>query len=797
MRCVSRRAPLFFRLYGLLSSVTCFLTSVPASGNGLERNPRVIPGGLSGLAVTLALLNFLGCAGGWEGSKQLAPTIITQPASEAVTVGQTATFSEVVSGTGPLSYQWYKNGAAISGATSSTYTTPATTMADSGSVYSITVSNSAGTVTSVAVTLTVASTNAVASSLVPSTSTPPYNGSVTLVATFSGGTAVIGSAGVGSSDITTSAVSGVSYLTPALTSAKTYILTVTSPKGDVVSTTCLVTPTSVNISPISPANQTFAPGLLSFTATASGGATDNLTWSATGGSFSANKWTPPNTAASYTITARSVDEPSVSVSTMATISGPAINTQPLSQKVCTGGTMTLSVTANYAASYQWNLNGTPISGATSSTYTVSGAASANAGQYTVTVTNGLGSVTSSVATVSVGSSITSNPTGLSIHSTQTATFSVSAAGLSPFTYQWYQIPSGGTTGVAISGATSSVYTTPSVDTSYNGDQYYATVTDSCAGNPLTSTSATLTVTTGNVPPTITTEPVGQNIAAGGTTSFTVVASGTPTLTYQWYRIPAGQSTGTLISGSTSSYTVPSSETTTANDQDAYYVIVSNNYGQAVSQPATLAVGNGILLQITGQPTTAYVDVGSPATFQVTATSSLPLTYQWYTAPPGSSTFTAIAGATNAIYTLNSTTTGESGSVFYVVVSNGTTSSVTSSSAALFVGALAGVGDLCNTTWSPLGNAVAETGCSFQLTSSTNNQHGEIVWPTLISTGDIELSFTVTISNPSTPPADGFAMVLGDPSIGAAHYQFGRDRHGLGRGRHSRLRPRLRYLRKRR
>ena len=731
-----------------------------------------------GLAATLGVLSMWGCAGGFQGAKPVAATI-TQPASQTVMVGLTATFSVTAGGTGPFTYQWYKNGVAISGATSGTYTTPPTSMGDNGSVFTVTVSSSAGALTSGPATLTVESPTAAAKSLVPSSATPPYNASVKLVPTFSGGTAVIGSMGVGSSDITASAVSGGSYPTPALTSTKTYTLTVTSSKGVVVSTTCVVTPTSVKITPISPANQTIAPGQVSFSAIASGGLTNNLTWSASGGTFNGAGWTSPNVSGTYTITATSVDNPSVSVSTTTTVSIPIINTQPASQHVCTGSGILLSANADYAASYQWKLNGTPIPGATSSTYSISSAASGNAGNYTVSITNGAGSVTSSVAIVTVGSlSIASNPASLSLLTTQTGSFSVSAAGQSPFTYQWYQIPSGGSTGVAISGATSSNYTTPAVDTSYSGAQYYATVTDSCA--VLSSAAATLTVTAGNAAPTIVTQPVGEVVTAGGTTSFSVVASGTPTLTYQWYRIPAGQTVGTAVAGATSAtYNVPSSATTTANDQDQYYVKVSNAYGQAISEPASLAVGNGILLQITGQPVTQYVDVGASATYQVTAVSNLPVTYQWYEAGPGSSTFAPIAGATSSTYTVDSAASTDSGSVFYVVVSNGTTSSVTSSSAGLFVGPLAGVPNLCDSNWSALGNAVPEAGCSFQLTSSTNNQHGEIVWPTLISTGDIQLSFTVTLSNPSAPPADGFAVVLGDPSLGATPTSLGATGMGLG------------------
>src|SRR5712672_889958 len=88
-------------------------------------------------------------------SATVAPSIATQPASQTVTVGQTANFSVAASGTGPLSYQWMKNGAAVTGATSPNYTTPATTSADSGEQFSVKVSNSVGSATSSAASLTV------------------------------------------------------------------------------------------------------------------------------------------------------------------------------------------------------------------------------------------------------------------------------------------------------------------------------------------------------------------------------------------------------------------------------------------------------------------------------------------------------------------------------------------------------------------------------------------------------------------------------------------------------------------
>ena len=111
------------------------------------------------LAVLLAMntsgLIIAGCTGTASSNPQSAPTIVVQPASQTVTAGQTASFSVTAAGTLPLSYQWNENGSAISGATSSTYTTPPTTSADNGAQFNVVVSNAKGSVTSTTATLTV------------------------------------------------------------------------------------------------------------------------------------------------------------------------------------------------------------------------------------------------------------------------------------------------------------------------------------------------------------------------------------------------------------------------------------------------------------------------------------------------------------------------------------------------------------------------------------------------------------------------------------------------------------------
>jgi hypothetical protein len=128
-----------------------------------------------------------------------SPSVIGQPTNQIVTAGQTATFSVTAFGTAPLNYQWKKNGTAISGATSASYTTPATTTADNGAQFTVVVSNSAGSVTSSAASLTV---NPAAGPLAASASTLTF-GSVNVGSSRSLSTNCTNS---GSSSITVSSV---------------------------------------------------------------------------------------------------------------------------------------------------------------------------------------------------------------------------------------------------------------------------------------------------------------------------------------------------------------------------------------------------------------------------------------------------------------------------------------------------------------------------------------------------------------------------------------------------------------
>ena len=232
-------------------------------------------------------------------------------------------------------------------------------------------------------------------------------------------------------------------------------------------------------------------------------------------------------------------------------------------------------------SYQWQKGATNIAGATSSSYTTPATILADNGStFRVVVTNAAGSVPSNSATLTVTApvapTITSQPASVTVNVGQTATFTVAATGTAPLSYQWQK----GTTNIA--GATSASYTTPATVQGDNGSTFRVIVTNAVGSIP--SNSATLTITA-PVAPTITSQPANQTVTAPATAIFTVTATGTAPLTYQWQHA----ATSTNIVGATSaSYTTPA--TTIADSGSTFRVIVSNGVNPpATSNAATLTV----------------------------------------------------------------------------------------------------------------------------------------------------------------------------------------------------------------
>jgi hypothetical protein len=630
-----------------------------------------------------------GHSGGHLVRTSAAPSITTQPVSQTVTAGQTASFSVAATGTAPMSYQWNRNGTAISGATSSGYTTPATTSSDNGAQFAVVVSNTIGSARSIAATLTVNT-----ATVAPSITAQPTSQTVTAGQTGSFSVAATGTAPLSyqwqRNGVTIGGATSSTYTTPATTSSdngEQFTVAVSNSAGSLTSNAATLT---VNPAPVppsittQPASQTVTAGqTASFSVAATGTAPLSYQWNkngaailgATSPSYTTSPTTSSDSGAQFTVaisnTAGSVTSGTATLTVNAATVAPSITAQPASQTVTAGQTASFSVGAAGTAplSYQWQKNGANIAGATSASYTTPATTTSDSGStFRVAVSNSAGTATSAAAKLTVNAaavppSIATQPASQTVTAGQTASFSVAVTGTAPLSYQWQR------NGANIAGATSASYTTPATTTSDSGSTFRVSVSNS-AGT-VTSAAATLTVNAAAVPPSITTQPASQTVTAGQTASFSVAATGTAPLSYQWQKNAAN-----IAGASSSSYTTPA--TTTSDSRSTFRVVVSNSAGTVTSSAATLTV-NAVLVapSITTQPASQTVTAGQTASFTVAATGTAPLTYQWQR------NGVAISSATSSSYTTPSTTSSDNGAQFTVAVTN-TAGSVTSNAATLTV-----------------------------------------------------------------------------------------------------------------
>ncbi len=376
------------------------------------------------------------------------PTITTQPQPQTVTAGQTATFAVVAAGTAPFSYQWRRNGTAISGATGASYTTPATVLGDNGAAFSVVITNAAGSVASGNAALTVNAPPPAPSGSVASTS--PSGQTVTITGTFSN----------------------------------------------------QVTSASATLTPDSPANGATAQGPIGVTL-------GSGTWTVTFAAVPTGRYLGPAVTLSgpggaTVLTGSAFEILGAGGQPEAPGGGPvapAITTQPAAQSVTAPAAATFSVVATGTAplAYQWRRNGAAISGATQSSYTLNPTALGDSGaSFSVVISNAAGSVTSVAAVLTVGAAavapaITTQPVAQSVTAPAGATFSVVATGTAPLAYQWRR------NGVAISGATQAAYLLPSTVVGDSGTSFDVVVSN--AAGSATSAAVLLAVAAPTPQPT--------------------------------------------------------------------------------------------------------------------------------------------------------------------------------------------------------------------------------------------------------------------------------------------------------
>jgi hypothetical protein len=615
------------------------------------------------------------------------PAITTQPVNVTVTEPDPATFTVAATGTGPLSYQWRRNGTPIAGATASSYTLTPTAVSDSGAAFDVVVTNVAGSVTSTAATLSVnpggptifidahfdsgADGFAYADDIFRSTNQPNYSsGSHTAAGGFTGGglQVFVGQAG-GSSTIQN--MSGgwqrtftVASATPVVLSFRFRLAPSELDAGDLAQ--MLVSLDGV-LYGIPPAD---------YIAQVGNGSAAVIEWQLVQVNFGTVPAGTHTLALGGYLTERSrynewgevrIDDVVLSSGTGPV--APGVTTQPTNVTVTAPAPATFSVVASGTAplSYQWRRNGAPIGGATGSSYVLSPTAvSDNGAQFDVVISNAAGSVTSAAATLTVNAtpvapSVTTQPANVTVIEPASATFSVVATGTAPLSYQWRR------NGAPIAGATGASYTLNPTAVADSGAQFDVVVSNSVGS--VTSAPATLTVNA--APPAITTPPANVTVTEPASATFSVVATGTAPLSYQWRR------NGTPIAGATGvSYTL--NPTAVADNGAQFDVLVSNAGGSVTSAAATLTVNAApVPPGITAQPANVTVTAPAAATFSVAATGTAPLSYQWRR------NGTPISGATGASYTLNPTAVSDNGAQFDVVVTN-SAGSVTSTAAALTV-----------------------------------------------------------------------------------------------------------------
>jgi len=254
------------------------------------------------------------------------------------------------------------------------------------------------------------------------------------------------------------------------------------------------------------------------------------------------------------------------------------------------------------------------------------------------------------------------PVAQSVAAGGSATFTVVASGNATLTYQW------SFEGQPIANATAATLTINNAGLEQMGN-YRVTVTNSLGS--ATSEPVLLTVT--GVAPSFLTEPASQTVNAGSNVTFTSLAAGSPTMTYQWRK------NGQPINGATAaSLTLTNVQ---AVDAASYDVVATNSVNHATSASATLGVTPRLPV-ITTQPAARSVGVNGTATFSVVVVGTEPFTYQWR---KDGTPILDNSSATTATLVIPNVTESVLGA--YDVVITNSIDTVTSSTAALTISSI--------------------------------------------------------------------------------------------------------------
>ncbi|HWB08540.1 MAG TPA: immunoglobulin domain-containing protein [Pirellulales bacterium] len=357
-----------------------------------------------------------------------------------------------------------------------------------------------------------------------------------------------------------------------------------------------------------PVSQAVVSGTgVTFSAAASGSPVPTVQWQqssngttytniagATGLSYTIASVTPSQNGYHYrAVFTNSAGSATTAAATLTVASAPSVTTNPRSATVNAGQTATFTVAAsgNPTPTAQWQVSTdggktfTNISGATSTTLTISATAAQNGSVYHAVFTNSVSSVTTANATLTVryAPAVSGNPVDQTVAAGQTATFTAAASGNPIPTVQWQVSTNGGTSFSNISGATHLTLTLTNTTASQNGYLYRAVFHNSIGS--ITTAVAMLTV---QAAPAVTQNPASQTASAGQNVALTAAATSNTPLTVQWQVSTDGGKTYTSISGATSA-TLALSGVSTAQSGYRYRAVFTNSIGSTTTTAATLTV----------------------------------------------------------------------------------------------------------------------------------------------------------------------------------------------------------------
>lgn len=228
--------------------------------------------------------------------------------------------------------------------------------------------------------------------------------------------------------------------------------------------------------------------------------------------------------------------------------------------------------------YQWLHNGVPLLNATNVTVVLTNLGPGHAGFYALVASNAFGVATSSPALLlveppggTVAPAITMQPTNQAVLAGETAVFAVTAVGTAPLSYQWYF----NATNPVGSNVNPLVLT--NVQPGQAGD--YRVVVANLAGS-VTSAVATLSVEV--AAPVITAPPTNLTVVQGQSAQFTVTATGSLPLAYQWFF----NETNLLVGATASTLSFTNVQPPQVG---SYLVRVTNSVGAVTSPPALLLI----------------------------------------------------------------------------------------------------------------------------------------------------------------------------------------------------------------